>query len=118
MAVLKQLPKDRWFEYFEAFTKNFLTDANPEAAEVEVVSPDLGDQIGVKQARVLGITYDRHKDSLEFAFEGGDHRIANPQEIWVQEDGNGFAGLLEVVRPDETREIIRMAGVGVVPARG
>lgn len=115
MARLHELPREAWSSTFDAFTKRFLTDHRPENAEIEIVSPDLGDQFRSRE-RILGITYDRKKDSIEFALAEGDHRIIEPREVWVEQEDDGFIRLVEVLRPDGTRELIRIESVGIVSA--
>ncbi|QXD13768.1 DUF5335 domain-containing protein [Rhodocaloribacter litoris] len=117
MATTKQLPREQWKEYFDTFTKNFLRDPNPEAAVIELVSPELGDQVEADHVRVIGVTYDHKDNVLEVALEDLDHLIYNPKEIWVLEEDNGFVSSIEVVRDDDTREIIRLQSVGIVPAK-
>lgn len=116
MATTKQLPREQWHEYFDAFTKAFLMDPNPEAADIEIVSPELGDQLEAEYVRVIGITYDHKDNVLEVALENVDHLIYHPKEIWVMEEDNGFVSSIEVVRDDDTREIIRLRSVGIQPA--
>lgn len=115
MAILRRLEREEWFEYFTTFTRRFLTDPNPESAEIEIVSPDLGDQVAGSGIRVIGITYDPRTNSLEFAFPEGTHRIRNPSELWIHEDDKGFVGLILAVREDGLREIVRLRSVGIVP---
>src|SRR5438132_13533743 len=66
MSATIRIPRDRLSRYFNAFTKRFLKDGSPEAVDVEVLTPDLGDQIAAAGARLLGITYDPHDNALEF----------------------------------------------------
>lgn len=116
MATTKQLPKEQWHEYFDNFTKRFLEDLNPEAADIEIISPDLGDQYEAEFVRVIGVAYDHKDNVLEVALENVDHLIYHPKEIWVVEEDNGFVSTIEVVRDDDTREIIRLRSVGIQPA--
>jgi hypothetical protein len=59
-------------------------------------------------ARLEGITYDAHSDTLEFALDVGDHRVLNPAEVWVTEGINGMPTSIEVVHKDGAREIIAL----------
>jgi hypothetical protein len=61
---------------------------------------------------LLGITYDRKKDSLEFALDSGDHRVLDPGEVWVMEEPDGFVSAVEVVRPDGGREVVSVKRLG------
>jgi len=112
-----RIPRERLAAYFDAFTKRFLRDGSPEAVDVEVLAPDLGDQFAVEGARLIGITYDPHDNALEFELESGDHRAFQPREVWVIEEPDGFLSTVEVVRDDGTRELVRVQRVGLRPAR-
>ena len=94
-----RIPEERLADYFDTFTKRFLLDGSPEALDVEVLEPELGDQLPTTGARLLGITFDRDTGTLEFEFSGGDHRVLAPLEVWV--------------RPDGAREIVRIQPVGL-----
>jgi uncharacterized protein DUF5335 len=113
MAMTKGIPKEQLEEYFARFTKRFLKDGSPEAVDVEVLEPDLGDQVLVQGARLLGITYDRKSNSLEFELDTGDHRLIEPQEVWTIEEEDGFLSAVEVVHPDGTREVVSVKRVGL-----
>ena len=52
ISVEIQIPRERVAGYFEAFTKRFLRDGSPEAVDVEVLAPDLGDQSAARGARL------------------------------------------------------------------
>ena len=122
MAAMRQVPREQLQAYFDAFSRRFLRDGSPEAADVEVVSRDLGDQIIAAGARLAGITYDPHADSLELSFEltidqTADHRMPSPKEVWVEEDDDGFVRSVEVVRRDGTREIVTIRKVGLQRVR-
>lgn len=117
MPDTKQLPKESWAAYFDGFTKKFLRDVNPEDADIRVMSPDIGAQEQTKHVRLQGITYDPKDNVLEFLLEHLDHLIYNPKEIWVVEEENGFLRSIEVVRDDDSREIVELTQVGIQPAR-
>ncbi len=113
MSLTTQVPQDRLSEYFEAFTKRFLRDGSPEAVDVEVLEPDWGDQRVAEGARLLGITYDPRANTLEFELDAGDHRVYQPQEVWVIEEPDGFLNAIEVVLPDGSKEVVSVKRVGL-----
>ena len=116
MANTIKIPREKLEAYFDSVTKRFLMpDPSRQAAEVEIMSPDLGDQIPVSIAHVIGITYDRHENALELALESGDHRIFHPDEVWVVEESDGFVSAIEIVRPDGVREVVTVKHVAIVP---
>lgn len=113
MAVTKGIPREQLEEYFAEFTRRFLRDGSPEAADVEVLEPDWGDQVVAQGARLLGITYDPKRNVLEFELDSGDHRLVEPQEVWAVEEEDGFLSALEVVHSDGTREVVSVKRVGL-----
>jgi hypothetical protein len=116
MAKTVKIPQDKLEAYFDSMTKRFLRpDPSRQAAEIEIMSSDLGDQTPVSNAHLIGITYDRHENALELALESEDHRIFHPDEVWVVEEPDGFVSAIEVVRPDGVREVVTVKHVAIVP---
>jgi hypothetical protein len=54
-------------------------------------------------------------DTLEFAFDVGDHRVIKPREVWVVEEQDGFVSSLEIERAGRAREVVTVKKVGVRP---
>ena len=106
MAVTTRIHEDQLAAYFDQFTKRFLRDDAPEYARVEILSSEEGAEIETEGEELMGITFDKHTNSLEFALESGDHRVYNPREVWVLEDKDGFVSGVEVVREDGEKEIV------------
>jgi hypothetical protein len=106
MGTTQQLPRAEWKDYFDRFTRKHLGSAAPEAATVEVMSPTLGDQFEVSAVRLLGLSYDPKSQDLEVLLENVDHLIFHPKAIWIVEGEPDFIATLEVVRADDTKEII------------
>ncbi|MFL5576715.1 MAG: DUF5335 family protein [Gemmatimonadaceae bacterium] len=115
MSVTTRIPPERLSAYFDAFTKKFLRDANPETVNVEVLSPDWGEQFEAEGAHLMGITYDRKANSLEFELEAGDHRVYQPSEVWAVEEPDGFVSSIEVVRPDGVKDVVNVKRAGDAP---
>lgn len=111
----KRIPREELETYFDKFTKHFLIHESTNRADVELVAPDWGDQFAAEGAHLYGITYDPKDDAIEFALEGGDHRIIHPQEVWVAEEIDTFIKAIQIVRDDGRREIARVNRLGVVP---
>lgn len=107
MSTLK-IERDRLPEFFADFTKRFLSDGSPETVDIEVFQPIWGGQRAVREVRLNGITYDRNTNSLEFALATGDHRVFEPDTVWVREESDGFLSAIEVIRPDGVREIVTL----------
>ena len=106
MAVTTRIAEEKLAPYFEEFTKRFLQDDAPETARIEVLSPEWGDELESEGEHLLGITYDRKTNSLEFEMESGDHRVYEPREVWVLEDKDGFVSAVEVIRSDGEKEVV------------
>ena len=105
MSETTRIPQDQLSSYFDTFTKRFLRDNAPESVRVEVVGGELGDQLAADNARIIGVTYDEHDNSLEFELDSGDHRVLQPREVWAVQEDDGFVSAIEVVHPDGTRDI-------------
>ena len=106
METTKQIPSQQWKDYFDRFTKRHLRDDRPEAATIELLSSSLGDQVEVEGARLLGISFDRKSKALEIPLEGMDHLVFQPKKISVIEEKDGFIPSSEIVRDDDTKEIL------------
>jgi len=78
-----------------------------QAARVEVVSEDLGDQVEAEWAPLLGVTYDPKDDLFEIQLEGVDHLISHPRTFAVRER-DGLADSLAVVDGDGTEHIVQL----------
>ena len=113
MSVTKAIPREELQRCFAEFTRRFLTDGSPEAVDAEVVEPELGSQVLLQGARLLGITYDPKANALEFELDAGDHRIFEPQEVWAIEEEDGFLSAVAVVHGNGTREVVTVQRVGL-----
>ena len=108
MATTTMIPRDRLARYFDEFTKHFLQGGSHEEVDVEVLSPDLGDQYVAEGVHLMGITYEPKDNSLELELDSGDHRIDEPKEVWTIEETDGFVNTIEVVHKDSTKEIVKI----------
>ena len=113
MSTTTKVPRERLAEYFTAFTKRFLLDDSPEAVDVEVVQPEMGDHVAARGVRLLGITYETVDNSLELELDYGDHRVYNPREVWTIEEPDGFLSAIEVVHRDGVRDVISVKRMGL-----
>src|SRR4051812_3223966 len=68
MATTRKLKPEEYRATFEEFTKRHLREA--EDVTIEVLSPDIGDQLEARDARLLGITWDEKDRVLEVLVEG------------------------------------------------
>ena len=113
MDTSKNLPRENWQSYFDAFTKKYLRDQLPENASIQVISPEIGDREQAEHARLEGITYDRKDNALQILLKNYDHLIYSPEEIRVEEDEDGFVRQMEVRRSDGTLEVLKFEPVGI-----
>lgn len=107
-----QISRDRLAGFFDSFTKRFLSDDAPETIDIELLQPIWGGQPAVRDVRLNGITYDSHTNSLEFSLASGDHRVYEPEAVWVREESDGFLSAIEVVRADGAREVVTLKRAG------
>jgi hypothetical protein len=103
MATLRNLPKAEWRGFFDVMSKSVLG----KRAEVEVASPDLGDQIVAEWIPILGITYDSRDDLLDVALDRANRLIRHPKEITVEEAATGLASVA-VVDAEGARHVVRL----------
>jgi Family of unknown function (DUF5335) len=113
MSVTKQLSPDGMQEYFDGFSRRFLKYESTDVVDVEVLGMDLGDQVEAEGAHLVGISYDPHTRALEVELESGGLRAYQPKEVWTVEEDDGFIRAIEIVRDDDTREIVRVRRLGV-----
>lgn len=113
MSITIRVPPERLATYFGGFTRRFLQPGSMDAVDVEFLSPERGDQHIVDGVRLIGITYDPRANTLELAFDSGDHRYFEPREVWSIEESDGFLSAIEVILADQTREIVTLKRVGI-----
>ena len=61
MATLRTVPPSEWRQFFDRLSKGLLPG---KWAEIEVSSPDIGDQIVAEWIPMIGVTYDSKDDLL------------------------------------------------------
>lgn len=108
MSETKRISPDHMQEYFDGFSKRFLGNKSTAAADVEVLGKDIGDQIESEGVRLIGISYEPGTRDLEVELESGGLRAYKPKEVWTIEEDDGFIRAIEIVRDDDTKEIVRV----------
>lgn len=116
MSVTKRIAPSQWEAYFDRFSKAHLRDDRPEAVTIDFLSAELGDQKAAEKAHLLGITFDPKADRLEVLLDNLDHLVFRPEEIWVEEEPDGFVSSVEIVRRDGENEVLTVRRAGL-PAR-
>ena len=114
MSVTRWIARERLESYLAAFQHRFLDSGRPRAVDVEVLDGDIGDQLVVQAARLLGVAYDPRGDAFELSFQSGDHRVIRPLEVWAIEESDGFVSVIHLVCSNGSRQIIRLTRVGLI----
>jgi hypothetical protein len=87
--------------------RSSLENARRKAAEIEVASLSLGDQVEAEWLPLHGITYDPNDDLVEVALEGLDYMIRKPREIYLEDRTIGLT-TIEVVDADGTKQVVKL----------
>src|SRR5258708_32764962 len=104
MPTPRTVPKSEWRQFFDRMSKALLLG---KWAEIEVASPDLGDQILAEWVPMVGVTYDSKDDLLDVALDRTDHLVYRPKEIVVEESAEGLLSIA-VTTAEGTRESVRV----------
>ena len=112
MATLRAVPRSEWRQFFDRVSKALLLG---KWAEIEVASPETGDQILAEWIPMIGVTYDSRDDLLDVALDRTDHLIYHPHEIFIEEDTQGLTSIA-VTAGDGTRQIVRLKEPLKLPA--
>ena len=113
MPTLRTVPPSEWRQFFDRLSKGLLPG---KWAEIEVSSPDIGDQIVAEWIPMIGVTYDSKDDLLDVALDGTDHLVYHPKEIAVEESPSGGLLSIAVLTADGTRQIVRLKDPLELPA--
>ncbi len=81
---------------------------------VSVLGADIGVQHETEDSALIGITYDPKDGILEIATPNITHRIAHPEEIYVQERLGDLASV-EVIGADGTKQIVELKPLPMLP---
>jgi hypothetical protein len=117
MSNTKRIPDDQLEKYLDSYSRRFLMRGSQEAADIELIGPELGDQVVASGAHLLGVDYDPHTRALEILLDGGDRRVYEPREVWTVEDPDGFINAMEVVLADGSRQVMTIKRVGMRRAK-
>lgn len=107
MAV-KKIEKEEWQSFFDAFSKKYLKDEQPEYAEICVLSKESGSQPETGWLPLEGITFNAKDNILYIRVEDLNRMIWNPAEIYIDEDEDGWIESMEVVESDGTKDIVQL----------
>jgi len=104
MSSLRTVPPSEWRPFFDRMSKALRQGTR---AEIEVASPEFGDQVMAEWMPMIGVTYDSNDDLLDVALERADHLVYHPTEIAVEEGADGVRSIA-VTASDGTRNFVRL----------
>ena len=113
MATSTRIEPDKLEKYFDTFTQHFLRDDTTHVVDIEILSPDWGDQTVATNTHLVGITYDPKSNALDVMLESGDHRVFSPREVWVEEETDGFVRAIEATRADGAKDVLHVKRLGL-----
>jgi uncharacterized protein YuzE len=105
---INEIAKDQWQNRFDGFSKQFLTDEQPEYAEIHILSERSGALEETKWLPLEGISYDPRKDILSIKLEDIEHMIEKPAQIYIDEDAGGWINSMEIIDEEGTKNIIEL----------
>ena len=108
--ITRKLEPTQWQEYFDRASRRLAGGR----AEIEVIGEDIGDQVQADMD-LLGLSYDPHDRALTIAGEPLDHRISEPQEIYVEEDVGNLTSV-EVIDQEGHKQLIKLTPAPGLPA--
>ena len=107
----RDLNKAEWRGFFDRVSKAL---GSGNAAEVEVMSLNLGDQIEAEWVPLLGLSYDPKGDAFDVMLKGLDHRIERPSAIYLEDGPVGLASI-EIIDAEGTRQIVKLRNLVRLP---
>jgi len=102
MATRKLNPSE-WTQYFNQINKSI----NHSLVTIEILSPDLGDQVEVRWQLLQGFSIDHKENSLIVFTENLNHRISEPKDIYINET-EGNVTTIEITDKDDVKQLIRL----------
>ncbi len=107
----KKLERAQRQRYFDEVAKHIPSMR----VAVSVLGDDLGVQAEAEGAALIGISYDHNDDVLTVDTTNISHRIEQPAELYVREEG-GMLSSLEAVLSNGTRRIVELRPLPSLPA--
>ncbi|MFW5921248.1 MAG: DUF5335 domain-containing protein [Polyangiales bacterium] len=110
MATRKLEPNE-WQSYMDRISKHLPAST----VDIRVDGLDIGDQVQSERLPLNGLTYDPSDGALEIDASRVQHRIANPTEIHVDEEGGSLRSI-EVKDGEGHVQIIELTRALSLPA--
>jgi hypothetical protein len=108
MTTTKHIPRDQWSDFFHDLTFDQLIHEPAVTATIESLTAELGDQIAIDDAPLLGVTWDARAQALDFLFEDVDHFARDVAEVYSIETDDGVVVDLEIVHRDGAKELVHI----------
>lgn len=107
----RKLERSEWQKYFDEVAKHLPSMK----VGVSIMGDDIGVQLETEDSALLGISYDSNDGIFEVATPSISHRVANPKEIHVREEG-GTLSSIEVMTQDDMKQVIELRPLPSLPA--
>ena len=107
----RKLEPSEWRQYFDEVAKQLPSMR----VGISIMGANIGVQLESEDSALIGITYDSKEGFLEIGTPSITHRIANPKEIHVREEG-GRLSSVEVIGQDDTKQILELKPLTALPA--
>jgi len=107
----RKLERSEWRQYFDEVAKHLPSMR----VAVSIMGDDIGVQPETENSALVGLSYDSNDEVFEVATPNISHRVANPKEIYVREEG-GRLSSVEVIAQDDTKQIVELRPLPSLPA--
>lgn len=119
--ITDEIPRSAWRTYFDTLSKHLGTTE----ATVEVVGPDVGDQIEAERLLLTGISYDDKDDIVVIGLDapGGppedlERVVDHPVKIFVATGDGDAEAVFDIEDAGEHRTIVRLDRAPALPPAG
>ncbi len=107
----QQIPRKEWSVFFDSFSRKH----EGWLVSMELVAPELGDVVQVRDRPLAGITAELHRggrDSIVLMFGRATseltHIIAKPTRVWLKQAADGADEALEIEATDAPTTLLRI----------
>jgi hypothetical protein len=114
----QEIPREAWRTYFDELSRHLGTVK----ATVEVIGPDIGDQIEAEDLMLTGVTYDDRDDIFVIGLDapGGDPEelqriVDHPEKIFVATGGDDADLAIDIEDGDQHKTILRVEEAPALP---
>jgi hypothetical protein len=107
----RKLEPNTWQSYFDHVSRRL----HASQVEIDVTGLDIGVQVAAERLTIDGLSYDPSEHAMVITAEDVEHRITEPQEIYVVEEV-GLLRSVEIVDADGHKQIVLLTPVEALPA--